>query len=399
MVSRIFIAEIVKHLAPNIHRVFDMKRLSLEASSAIFSRMKACSYCGRENADDAQNCRECGTEFPAAQTQESSREKTEETERPLSDLSELDMGFEVVEGFSRPNWKMIYESVKGRVPEDDLSAMWNYIVTKWLEELSADLGGDSRVRWSDNFYCLSDLGADATHALLTHAEFVVETIRGCLGKAAWSGYHGKHVLLLFSDPDDYYAYVSYHHREGTHILSGGVFIRRGYAHIALPYVNTLSAQHVLVHELTHNLLCHLRIPLWLNEGLAVVIEGLVARRGFIMSRELAERHNNHWNDTNIQIFWAGKTFDMPGDDSELSYSLGEVLVRLLSEKGADFIEFVKAADWRDGGQDAAINFLGQGLEEFLGGFLGPGNWRPQRKAIAENLKTNGQQHCPILPHL
>lgn len=25
--------------------------------------MKACSYCGRENSDDAVYCRECGTEF------------------------------------------------------------------------------------------------------------------------------------------------------------------------------------------------------------------------------------------------------------------------------------------------------------------------------------------------
>jgi hypothetical protein len=284
------------------------------------------------------------------------------------------------------------------VPKDDLSATWNYITAKWLEELSADLGGGSRVRRSNNFYCLSDVEAEATRTLLTYAEFVVETIRGCLGKAAWSGYHGKHVLLFFSDPDDYYAYVSYYHREGTHILSGGVFIRRGYAHIALPYTNTLSAQGVLVHELTHNLLCHLPIPLWLNEGLAVVIEGLVVRRGFSLSRELVERHRNHWNEANIQTFWAGKTFDMPGDDSELSYGLGEILVRLLSEKGADFVEFVKAADWRDGRQDAAINFLDQGLEEFLGGFLGPGNWRPQRKAIAENMKASRQQHCPIPLH-
>ena len=307
------------------------------------------------------------------------------------------MGFEVVEGFSRPNWKGISEFIKSHVPEDDLSATWNYIAAKWLGELSADLGGGSRVRRSHSFYCLSDLEAETTRTLLDYAEHVVETIRGCLGKAAWSRYHGKHVLLLFSDPDDYYAYVSYYDREGTHILSGGVFIRRGYAHIALPYVNTFSAQHVLVHELTHNLLSHLPIPLWLNEGLAVVIEGLVARRGFIMRRELAERHRNHWNETNIQFFWAGKTFDMPGDDSELSYSLGEVLVRLLSEKSADFVEFVKAADWRDGGQDAAVNFFGQGLEEFLGGFLGPGNWRPQKKAIAECSKASGQ-HCPIPPH-
>jgi len=356
--------------------------------------VKACSYCGRESADDSINCRECGTDFPAVLTDEPAKEEIEGAVTkpvPVTDLTELDMGFEMVEGFSRPDWKTIYDFIKTYVPSDDLSAMWNYIAVKWLEELSADLGGNSHVRESHNFYCLSDLDAKTTRTLVTYAEFVVETIRGCLGKAAWSGYNGKHVLLLFSDPDDYYSYISYFYHEGTHILSGGVFIRRGYAHIALPFFDTLSAQHTLAHELTHNLLCHLPIPVWLNEGLAVVVEHLVTRRGFMLDGDLIERHRNHWNETNIQLFWAGITYGMPGDDSQLSYSLGEILVNLLSEKGADFIGFVKAADWRDAGQDAAVNYFGQGLEEFLGGFLGPGNWRPQRKAIADSLKANEQK--------
>jgi hypothetical protein len=259
--------------------------------------------------DDAKNCRECGTEFPAIPTDDLAEQETEKAVEevvPVTDLTELDMGFETVEGFSRPNWKTIYDFVKTHVPSDDLSAMWNYIVAKWLEELAADLGGDSRLRKSQNFYCLSDLDAKTTRTLINYAEFVVETIRGSLAKAAWSGYHGKHVLLLFSDPDDYYAYISYFYRERTHILSGGVFIRRGYAHIALPFFDTLSAQHTLAHELTHNLLCHLPIPVWLNEGLAVVVEGLVTRRGFVLDGDLVDRHRNHWNETNIQFVLGGK---------------------------------------------------------------------------------------------
>ena len=70
----------------------------------------------------------------------------------------------------------------------------------------------------------------------------------------------------------------------------------------------------------------------------------------------------------------------------MSYSLGEILVNLLSEKWTDIPEFVKAADWRDGGQDAALSLLNKDLGEVMGGFLGEGNWRPQRKAIAEYLK-------------
>jgi hypothetical protein len=254
------------------------------------------------------------------------------------------------------------------------------------------------VRRTRNFHCLTDLNAGTTNTLLAYAESVLDIIQGCLRKAAWSGYHGRHVLLFFSDPDDYYSYISYFHRDGKHILSGGVFIRRGYAHIAMPYHEIRQAQHTLVHEMTHNLLCHLPIPLWLNEGLAQMIERLVRRQGFVMDRELANRHYNHWNETNIQAFWAGRTFDMPGDDSELSYSLGEILANILSEKSAEFIEFIRAADWRDAGQDAAVNILGHGLEEVVAGFLGPGNWRPQRQAIKANLKLV-ENHSPILHRL
>jgi hypothetical protein len=369
------------------------KELSEEIGLGHIFAVKACSYCGRENQDDSPNCRECGTDFPSKISLETKDEEkaSNAVEEPLTDLSELDMGFEVVEGFSRPNWKMIYEFVKTRVPRDDLSAAWNYIARKWLDELAADLGGGSSVRRTQSFYCLSDLDAETTKTLLNYAEFVVGTIRRYLKTAAWSGYHGRHVLLLFSDPEDYYAYISYFHRDGTHILSGGVFIRRGYAHIALPYIDILSAQHTLVHELTHNLLCHLPIPLWLNEGLAVVMEQLIRGRSFLLDRELIERHRNHWNETNIQTFWSGKSYNVPGDDSQLSYSLGEILVNLLAENYVGFIEFVRAADWRDAGQDAAVNHFGRGLEEFLSGFLGPGDWRPQRKAISANLKSSEQK--------
>lgn len=337
------------------------------------------------------HCRECGTEFHKPKLNESLDEVIDEPnapiDQPLTDLSGLDLEFELVEGFSRPKWKAVYEFVKNHVPKDDKAAVYDYTANEWLEELAGDLGGNARVRRTRNFHCLTDLDAKTTNDLLAYAESVLGTIRSSLGKAAWSGYYGRHVLLLFSDPDDYYPYISYFHRDGTHILTGGVFIHSGYAHIAIPYHEMASARHTLVHELTHNLLCHLRIPLWLNEGLAQMIERSVKHRGLLVDRELANRHYNHWNETNIQAFWAGKTFDMPGDNSQLSYNLSEILASLLSEKGPAFIDFIRAADRWDAGQDAALNFLGQGLEEVVTGFLGPGNWRPQRQAIKANLKV------------
>lgn len=301
----------------------------------------------------------------------------------MIDLSNLDFGFEVIEGFSRPNWKAIHAFVQTKVPKEDWSGTWICIAEKWLDEMAKDLGSPCRVHRSGNFLCLSDLDEENTRTLLSYAESVLGIIRVVLGEAAWTGYLGKHVLLFFSDPDDYFAYISFYYPEGTHALSSGVFLASGYAHVALPCVNQSSAEHVLVHELVHNLLCHLSIPAWLNEGLAMVIEERVFRRSFLIDHELVDRHAAHWNDKNIQAFWAGESFHVPGEESELSYSLARILITLLSENAKDFKGFIMNADWHDAGQDAALAILNRDLGEVAAEFLGVGNWRPQRLAISE----------------
>ncbi len=296
------------------------------------------------------------------------------------------MGFELVEGFSRPNWKTIQAFVDKNVSSDDLPAAWDSLAQTWLQRLAQDLGGPARVCPSQNFLCLSDLDEPATQSLLSFGESALQTIRETLKTAAWSGYYGKHVLLLFSDLDDYFSYISYYFGEGSHILSGGVFLRDGYAHIVLPYTYPRGTEHALVHELVHNLLCHLAIPHWLNEGLATTIEKRLLRYRFSVDQDLVARHARHWNQQNIQSFWAGTSFDQPGETSELSYSLAEILVNLLSEKGRDFITFITQADWRDAGQDAALSCLRLDVGDLAASFLGPGNWRPQRKCISALLQ-------------
>jgi hypothetical protein len=299
------------------------------------------------------------------------------------------MGFEMVEGFSRPDWGTIRRFIDANISAGDFDIAWNCVAERWLEQLSQDMGRECRVGRSQNFLCLSDLEEKTTQSVLSYSESVVGVIRETLREAAWTGYHGKHVLLLFADQDDYFAYISYYYGDGSHALSGGVFLGDGYCHIALPYANALTAEHALVHELVHNLLFHLAIPAWLNEGLAMVIERRVLRQPFPVDQDLVERHAGFWNEKNIQFFWAGTSFDEPGDSNELSYSLAEIFVVLLSEKAGDFIPFILSADWHDAGQDAALKCLGLDLGEFAAGFLGPGNWRPQRKAIS-NLLQNGK---------
>jgi len=114
-----------------------------------------------------------------------------------------------------------------------------------------------------------------------------------------------------------------------------------------------------------------------------MMDGGARSQSVILDRELAKEHHAWWNEENIQGFWAGTSFYGPDEGNKLSYSLGEIMVELLSNNWAYFLNFVQNADPRHGGQDAALKCLDRCLGEILGGFLGPGEWRPNRKAIAE----------------
>src|SRR5947207_11694369 len=170
--------------------------------------VKACGYCGRTNADEARFCQECGTDFdhPRAKALPAVEDALVDS-APATDLSDLDMGFRMVEAFSRPDWNLIHEYInKQAVPEWDLKKAWTYVAERWLERLAKDLGGTYGIHRSRSFLCLSDLEREDRESLLIFAERTLSIIRNLLGPAAWTGYEGSHVLLIFSEEDDYYSY-------------------------------------------------------------------------------------------------------------------------------------------------------------------------------------------------
>ena len=115
---------------------------------------------------------------------------------------------------------------------------------------------------------------------------------------------------------------------------------------------------MLAHELTHNSVVHLRLPLWLNEGLAVLFQQTASQwPRDMLEGDLRERHLAFWHPGNIQRFWSGVSFDEPGESNELSYSLASILVRLLLDQPGEFGAFVQRAKWDDAGQTAALDSM------------------------------------------
>jgi hypothetical protein len=304
------------------------------------------------------------------------------------DLDQVPGAFSFKEGFSRPNWQAIRQAIGELVsPESTLDA-WADASMQWVLQVREDLGGDYCVRGSKEFILLSELDDSAGQGLLDFVERTLGQIYSVLGDAAWQWGGGKHVILLFSDNDDYDQYVSFFYGEGLHPITGGCLIHKDYVHIAMPYGDGRSIRRALTHELAHNSLVHLCLPLWLNEGIAVVFERTVSdsRRPFL-DHELRDRHLAFWNPENIQRFWSGVSWGEPGDLNELSYSLAEIVVNLLLAHKGEFGAFVKLAQRADAGQTAALDCLNRDLGEVMGTFLGEGNWRPQRKAMVECWKA------------
>ena len=343
-----------------------------------------CAFCGTGNPPGRQACQLCGNDLIPTHPESSSFQSEPEALDLLHPLPE----YESEHGFSYPDWEKFWQQVNTRYPRSSWDTVCRRAAREWVNQLCEDLGGNYRGYESERFLLMSAEGRKVSETLLQYSENAQAAISAQIGKLKDREDFGKQVLLVFNEDDDYFTYISHFYPDGTHNLSAGIFISAGYGHIAMPFRFAFSAKAVLIHELVHNSLCHLPIPTWLNEGLAQRIERHLGNHGFMLDGDLARRHGEFWNPENIQQFWAGFSFGEPGDSSQLSYSLGEILVELLAENYTAFLDFVSEADWRDAGQDAAVRILSKDLGTLAEGFLGPGDWRPNRKKLSDLFKAS-----------
>ena len=259
---------------------------------------------------------------------------------------------------------------------------WDEFVRQWLGRLASTLGPGYCVDESANFHLLSSLPGWRRADTMKFLEGARKTVLRVLGdRIKPRGTVGKHVVLCFAREIEYYRYVSHFGTEGESAGSGGMFLRGGYMHIATFEQPLTTLEHVLIHELTHNLTSHLPHPLWLCEALAMFFEYDVAGgRPMRSAVDLQEEHKRSWTCETIQEFWKGSSFSSV-EGQAISYSLADTLFRLIRSdvrpQPDTFQRFVLAADWNDAGHAAARDYLGVGLDEIAGIFLGTGEWKPK----------------------
>jgi hypothetical protein len=286
----------------------------------------------------------------------------------------------IEQGFPRPDWSTIATAIETQ-PMENWNELWTDRAREWVEAIGATLGGAYQLTESETFLVLSAQDKRYVNLLSGFMERARRKILTSLDGIALDDGYGKHVALIFDEQEPYYEYMSYHYPpEGEFALSSGVFLNTDYGHFAFPYLHLSEAEATSAHELTHACLRHIPIPLWLNEGLAVTMEGDIC--GHHLPRMDSERFNMHaayWNASTIQEFWSGHAFNRPDEGSGLSYELANQCVRALARDYKLFSSFANAAVHDDAGEAAAVATFGCGLSALITGFFGDGDWTPQPK--------------------
>jgi hypothetical protein len=293
------------------------------------------------------------------------------------------------EGLPAPQWDLLTEWVESQIDEDDRFDAWTDIVKQWLEQVGVALDDGFRVHESAHDLLLSNAEDPLAGSYLRFAaDCRAAIVRQLPGIATFASL-GKHVAVMLPSTERYYDYIARFYPEGTHGGSAGVHVRTGYQHIAISATKTTDPHPILAHETMHAALAHLKLPLWLEEGLTQMFEHDMTGRALLMvTGEIASRHKKTWKKRGLNVFWSGDGFHSPGRIQELSYQLAEILMRLLIEehrprwfglstqKQKQFMEFLRFANEADSGAEAARTILGVTLTDIASMFLGPGDWEP-----------------------
>jgi len=296
-------------------------------------------------------------------------------------LISIPQAIEVGERFIKPNWAVIAAWVDANVQRDQWNESWTQLASQWLETLRETLGDSYSIIESEEFILVGSKDARLANRMLTSCEHARRTILKTLPNVARDEGYGKHVVLAFADTESYYDYISdFYPEEGEFALSGGIFLDQGYGHFAICLAYGDDHERVIAHELNHNLLRHLPLPLWLNEGVTQVMEDLVVDSSYFSTdHDLVRRHRAYWSPKVIDAFWSGDSFFFPDDGQELSYHLAQVLFRnLMADFPKQISPLLNAAHYADAGNAALRQLCSVSLGDRLLQFLGEGDWEPGR---------------------
>ncbi len=278
----------------------------------------------------------------------------------------------VTDKLPRPTWPEIRDHIIDDATLSDDHATWCAIAEEWLVHTAQQFQLTYTLSNSENFILLSSADERFNKSLMIFLERCRRRLLNIAKGIVADDGLGKHVVMVFHDIDAYYDYIGFYGPdEGTYGLSSGMFLDYGYGHFVFQQDDLDQAEPIAAHEMTHALLSHLPIPAWLNEGLAVNMEGMIcAVPPTPMNKQTFAQHQEYWGAEQRKHFFSGESFFNADEGQQLSYQLAQVLVSNLSRDYDTFVKFANLAHFEDGGEAALEKVYGLGLNELLENLLG-----------------------------
>lgn len=265
------------------------------------------------------------------------------------------------EGLPILDWQAVLEWADQAARPETSAAAITECKRGWLLHLRDTLGPGYEVHESRHAMVLSPYSARFANQMLSFVERTRRRIVEALDGVAAFGAHDREILIVFNDQETYYRYVSHAYPDdGEFAFSSGMFLHAGCPHfVTVHEEENHIVERVIAHEMTHASVAHLRIPLWVNEGLAVNIENRLmgSPPKMFSPAEMRDKHLAFWNQETIQEFWSGRSFERPDDGNLLSYDLAQILIEILAGQWPQFRAFATAASYDDAGASAAGEHL------------------------------------------
>jgi len=242
----------------------------------------------------------------------------------------------------------------------------------WLLHFREALGSQYHLAESNRGLLLSSLAPNIVKATLNYMEVTHKRVATVLNGIAEAAASGNDILIVLDDEDSYYHYVTmYYPDSGEFAASAGVHIDAGCKHFVTMKSDLRLVEPVIAHEMTHSAVAYLRLPRWLDEGLAVNTEQRLAGGSYshATAAQIRESHRQFWNEATVQAFWSGASFLTPGASNTLSYELARLIVQQMAKDWPAFTRFVLAARREDAGAASSHEHFSLDLGEYVRVFL------------------------------
>ncbi len=289
------------------------------------------------------------------------------------------LSFKSYKGFVHPEWNS-YLKAGGLNHLDPRSSLVKEGLRVWAERLKDAFrfsGNSVQVKKSKHFMVFSSLESEELEQLLKRAEefysqFMSSPLKEIIDEDLVIP------LILFRDKElmlDYTEHYVNLNNQNLGLNTAGFFLTSAeYPQIILHESDDYYAiERTLSHELTHFILRDFNLPVWIDEGLAMTFEHIhFPKEGGMNYFDIREAEATWAQRTNIKAFLSGKAWNYLRP--EFTYGLSESLVQLLLEDltTEEFINFLKIANYQDGGRKAFSTFYEGNLERYIVNLFKPG---------------------------